>query len=80
MKARLNITIENTLLLNVKSYASRQKISVSELVEQYFLQVIKPIKRKNIIHLVEELDAPNLDTTANLKDLFYQQQAKKNGF
>ena len=52
MKSRLNLTIENSLLEDVKSYAVKQKRSVSDLVESYFKKVTRPSKRKNIIDLV----------------------------
>ena len=80
MKARLNLTIEDSLLDNVKSYAAKQQQSVSELVEGYFKSVTKPSKRKNIIQLVEKLEKPSISPTADLKDLFYKENAKKYGF
>lgn len=80
MKSRLNITIENTVLEDVKIYATKQKRSVSDLVENYFKKIVKPSKRKNIIDLVEKLDKPNLLENENLKELFYKENAKKYGF
>jgi len=80
MKSRLNITIENTVLEDVKIYAAKQKRSVSDLVENYFKKIVKPSKRKNIIDLVEKLDKPNLPENENLKELFYKENAKKYGF
>ncbi len=80
MKARLNLTIENSLLENVKSYAEKQKQSVSELVEVYFRTVTKPSKRKNILHLVEKLDKPVIAEKEDLKDLYYKENAKQYGF
>lgn len=80
MKARLNLTIEDSLLENVKSYAVKQQRSVSELVEGYFKTVTKPSKRKNILHLVEKLDKPVLTEKGDLKDLYYKENAKKYGF
>lgn len=80
MKARLNLTIENSLLENVKSYAEKQKRSVSELVEVYFRTVTKPSKRKNILHLIEKLDKPVIAENEDLKDLYYKENAKQYGF
>lgn len=80
MKARLNLTIEDNLLENVKSYAAKQQRSVSELVEGYFKSVTKPSKRKNILHLVEKLEKPVLAEKGDLKDLYYKENAKKYGF
>lgn len=80
MKSRLNLTIENSLLEDVKSYAVKQKRSVSDLVESYFKKVTRPSKRKNIIDLVEKLEKPTIDKNADLKDLYYKENAKKYGF
>ena len=80
MKARLNLTIEDSLLENVKSYAVKQRRSVSELVEGYFKTVTKPSNRKNILHVVEKLDKPVLAKKGDLKDFYYKENAKKYGF
>ena len=80
MKTRLNITIEDSLLTNIKAYANKQQTSVSELVEHYFKNITRPARINSILTLVEKLQPPEIDTTADLKDLFYKEQAKKYGF
>ncbi len=80
MKVRLNITIEDELLTRVKRYASAKKISVSELVEDFFKKVARPNKRKNIIELLEKLEKPAIDPKKDLKREFYEGQSKKYGF
>ncbi len=80
MKARLNITIEENLLSNVKIYASKQHTSISELVENYFTTLTKTAKKKNIIKLIEDMKAPAIENNADLKELFYNDQSKKYGF
>ena len=80
MKTRLNLTIDDALLDNIKVYASNKQTSVSELVENYFKRITKPAKRKNIINMIEKLEKPKIDSKADLKELFYQDQAKKYGF
>jgi hypothetical protein len=80
MKTRLNLTIDDALLDNIKAYASNKQTSVSELVENYFKTITKPAKRKNIINLVEKLEKPTIDSKADLKELYYQDQSKKYGF
>ena len=80
MKSRLNLTIENTVLEDVKMYATKQKRSVSDLVEKYFKKIVKPTKRKNIIDLIEKLDKPNIADNDDLKELFYKENGKKYGF
>ena len=58
MKERLNLTIDGALLEAIKAYAVRKEMSVSELVESYFRNVTKPVERRNILDMVDELDAP----------------------
>lgn len=72
MKSRLNLTIDESLLTVTKLYAEQNRTSISELVEDYFKMLTKPKKRKTIIDLVEELDRPDIDPKADLKELYYQ--------
>lgn len=58
MKERLNLTIDGTLLEAMKVYAAGKGMSVSELVESYFRNVTRPVRRKNILDLVDELEPP----------------------
>jgi len=63
----------------IKVYAAGKRMSVSELVEDYFRSVTRPVVRKNIVEMVDELAKPVLDRNASLKELFYQQQEGKHG-
>ena len=58
MKERLNLTIDGALLESMKAYAASKDMSVSELVESYFRAVTKPVQRRNILDLVDELQKP----------------------
>lgn len=80
MKARLNLTIDETLLSRIKAYSESNKISISELVEQYFKSISKPVKQQNIIDIVEKLKPVKFDVNVNLKQDFYEEQAGKYGF
>jgi hypothetical protein len=80
MKERLNLTIDGDLLDAMKNYAANKQMSVSELVENYFKTVTRPVRRKNIIDLVDKLEKPAIDSSADLKELFYKEQGKKYGF
>ena len=80
MKARLNLTIDNSLLEKIKQFAASKQISVSELVEEYFKSVAKSKSRKNIIDLVEKLPRPDISSNQDLKKDFYEEQSKKYGF
>jgi len=81
MKTRLNITIENSILMQAKDYAASKQLSISQMVEDYLKVVIKPSQKKNILDLVDELEVPeNLTPEADLKKLFYEEQSEKYGF
>jgi hypothetical protein len=94
MKERLNLTIDGELLDAMKAYAAGKQMSVSELVENYFRSVTRPVQRRNILDLVDGLEKPflgdGIDGTAGLKEsvgadagrreLFYKEQEKKYGF
>ena len=60
MKTRLNLTIEESLLEKVKSYAASKSSSVSELVENYFKTLIEAPSAKRIADIIEELPKPTL--------------------
>ena len=76
MKARLNITIDESLLQEVKKFAAKRNTSVSEMVENYFRNITKP-KRKLLTELLDEL--PKLDNPENkkLSDLYYEAKMKE---
>jgi hypothetical protein len=80
MKERLNLTIDGALLEAMKAYAARREMSVSELVENYFKHVTKRVHRKNILDLVDDLEAPAMDAEADLKELFYKERGERYGF
>jgi hypothetical protein len=80
MKERLNLTIDGGLLEAMKAYAVSKQMSVSELVENYFKTVTKPVQRKGILDLVDHLEKPVIDAKADLKELFYKEQGEKYGF
>ncbi len=80
MKARLNLTIDEQVLASVKNYADSKNVSISELVENFFKDVVRPTRKKSIIDIVEKLDKPAISDNADLKDLFYKEQSKKYGF
>jgi hypothetical protein len=80
MKARLNLTIDESLLSRIKAYSASNKISVSELVEQYFKSISKPVKGQNLIQMVEKLKPAKFNVNADLKQDFYEEQAGKYGF
>lgn len=80
MKDRLNLTIDETLLDKVKRYAGNRKISVSQLVEDYFERLTRPTNEKNIVELMESLPQPKKVPTGDLKKQYFQDKKSKYGF
>ena len=78
MKARLNLTIDQSLLEEVKQYATLKNTSVSELVEEYFKLIIQP-KKKSFIELIKELPKPKIDENFDWKEEYYKDKMKKYG-
>lgn len=79
MKTRLNLTIEESLLLRMKAYAAKKHLSLSELVEIYFEKITRPAKRKTIIDLVENMKVPEIPSNADLMDEYYKDMENKYG-
>lgn len=82
MKTRINLTIEEKLIYQIKEYAEEKNTSVSELVEQYFKRLTKPSKKSNLIELVKSLPKVDLgyDDDVDLKKQYYEERASKYGF
>ena len=78
MKARLNLTIEEPLLKEVKKIAAKQHTSVSELVENYFISITKH-KKKTFIEIIDALPKPNIPEDLDLIDEYYKAKMKKYG-
>jgi hypothetical protein len=78
MKARLNLTIEQSLLEEVKLYATRKNTSVSELVEEYF-KVITQTKKQSLVDLLRSLPKPDIDVNFDWKEEYYKDKMKKYG-
>ncbi len=80
MKTHVNLSIEKDLVKQIKAYAEKRQTSVSDLVEEYFSKVVRPVKKSNIINLIESLEKPKIEENIDLKKDFYEQQSSKYGF
>jgi hypothetical protein len=78
MKARLNLTIEQTLLEQVKKFAAQKNTSVSELVEDYFKVLTKP-KKQSLVDLLRSLPKPDISDDRDLIEEYYEAKRKKYG-
>lgn len=80
MKAKLNLTIEDTLLAKIKRFAAKRKTSVSELVETYFMSLTQASKKPNIVELMDATDKPSLELPDDLITAYYEERKEKYGF
>ena len=78
MKARLNLTIEQTSLDQVKKFAAQKNTSVSELVEDYFKVLTKP-KKQSLVDLLRSLPKPDISDDRDLIEEYYEAKRKKYG-
>jgi hypothetical protein len=78
MKARLNLTIEQNLLDQVKKFAAQKNTSVSELVEDYFKVLTKP-KKQSLVDLLRSLPKPDISDDRDLIEEYYEAKRKKYG-
>jgi hypothetical protein len=68
-------------LLNIaKQYAAKNDTSLSQLIELYFESLTRPVRRKTIIQLVDELPKRKIDLPKDLKQTYYEDQKGKYGF
>jgi len=60
--------------MEIQKFANKNKTNISELVEQYFKKILPTTKQKNIIDLVEDLDAPVLALGIDFKKTYYEEK------
>lgn len=81
MKDRLNITVDQVLIEQVKRYASKHNTSISQLVEVYFKSLTRPTHKKTVIELLKELPKPKGKLThGDLKKTYFESRKTKYGF
>jgi hypothetical protein len=80
MKNKLNITVDHTLIEQAKRYAAKHETSLSQLVEQYFKGLVRPVRKQNILELLKDLPKPKITVEGDLKETYYNQQKNKYGF
>lgn len=80
MKTRLNLTIEENVVAAVKAYASKKRISISELVEDYFKSLSTREARENIVDLMKTMPIPQLPEDIDYRKDYYKDRSSKYGF
>ncbi|GAA4302576.1 DUF6364 family protein [Compostibacter hankyongensis] len=82
MKARLNITIEESLLERAKVYAMKKRVSLSSLVGDYLEAIVHASpRRKTIVDMVDKLEPdPEVIAESSRQAAFYESQKEKYGF
>jgi hypothetical protein len=79
MKTRVNLTIENEVLINAKRYASQVEESLSELVEDYLKKLAKKSGSQSLIDYVDKLDVPKINAEIDFKKTYHENNSAKYG-
>ncbi len=79
MKTKVNLTIENDVLLNAKKYASKINESLSGLVENYLRSLEKSKNIKSFVEYVENLEVPSIAADFDFKKEYYLNKSEKYG-
>ncbi len=80
MKNRLNITIDDSLMEQAKRYAVKHQTSLSQLVEQYFKNLTRPVRKENILDFLGKMPKRKITVEEDPKKAYYEQRKKKYGF
>ena len=80
MKNRLNITVDDALIEQVKRYAAKHHVSLSQLIEQYFKTLTRPAAKENILDFLEKLPKRKSTIEGDSRKAYYAQRKKKYGF
>lgn len=82
MKARLNITIEESLLEKVKDYAAERESSVSQLVEDYFEQIVERKNKPTLLDVLAKMPKSknSYPDDFDFKKEYYEERKGKYGF
>ena len=80
MKAKLTLTIEKDVIAEVKEYAKQKGLSLSEMVENYFVLITRTSKT-GVVELTSTVKSLkgsfNVPEDFNYKDVLSEQIAKK---
>lgn len=79
MKSKLNITIDEDILSQMKRHAIQQNRSISEIVEHYFRGILSPKTKGSFVEMIDELPKPTNLGSGNLKEEYYKNKAEKYG-
>jgi len=80
LKNRLNITVDDALLEQAKRYAAKHRTSLSRIIEEYFRNLVRPARKKNILQLLSELPKAKAKTEGDGRKSYYEGRKAKYGF
>jgi len=79
MKSKLNITIDEDILNQMKRHAIQQNKSISQIVEHYFRGILKPNPKGGFVEMIDQLPKSKTSGSINLKEEYYEGKAEKYG-
>lgn len=79
MKTKVNLTIENSVLIKAKKYAEEVNESLSGIVENY-LKSLEREKKESFMDYVDKLEVPKTAPDIDFKKEYYTERSKKYGY
>lgn len=79
MKSKLNITIDEDILTQMKRHAIQQNKSISEMVENYFRGVLTPQPKGSFVAMINKLPKSSISGNIDLKEEYYKTKAERYG-
>ena len=79
MKSKLNITIDEDILTQMKRHAIQHNKSISEIVEHYFRGILTPKPKGSFVEMIDQLPKSKTSGGTNLKEEYYKGKAEKYG-
>ena len=76
METRVNLTIENEVLIKAKKYAAQVEESLSELVEDYLKKLSEKADSQSLIDYIDKLDVPEIDAEIDFKKDYHQNKSE----
>lgn len=77
MKSRINLTIEEKLIVQIKAHADQQHTSVSGLVEEYFKRIVTP-RKDSLVDFMDSLPKYSLHDDLDLKKAYLEDKGSEN--
>jgi hypothetical protein len=70
MKVKFTIELEKSLIKKIQLLANSKNKSVSELIEEYFIEILEAKNKISFTSIIEGLPKPLISKKMNMMDLY----------